>query len=261
MANLFKTILNFIRALFGWVPGVPAPKRPADLPETVPSFGEPAVIKRARRDLGQKEIPGPDANPVIMSYWRHVDYKPPDGDETAYCSAAMCAWHEEVGIPGTRQPNARSWERWGQAVKKPKPGCVAVEWRESPDSWKGHVTLYLGPGSKPGTYMALGANQEEKTGVDITIQERSLSRVLTFRETLKSSNSRTLKGAAAGMLSAGMGGAVILDSTTEIMGIVGVLKSLGASVPGLVITTSVLSILCFAAIVWARWDDFGSKGK
>lgn len=257
LKQLINAIINFVSALFG-----KSAPRPEGKPETEPSFGEPAVIKRARRDLGQKEIPGPDANPVIMSFWRHVDYKPPAGDETAYCSAAMCAWHEEVGIPGTRQPNARSWERWGQKVAKPKPGCVAVEWRESPDSWKGHVTLYLGPGSKPGTYMALGANQEDsKTGVDITIQERSLSRVLTFREPLKNGNSRTLKAGALGVVSAGATGLVILDSTAEIMGIIGILKSLGTSVPSTVIATSVLSILCFATIIYARWDDFKTKNK
>jgi uncharacterized protein (TIGR02594 family) len=259
---MLKIILDFIRRLLGFLPGISPPKRPADLPEDMPMVGEPAVIKRARRDLGQKEIPGPEANPVIMSFWRYVDYKPPEGDETAYCSAAMCAWHEECGIPGTRQPNARSWERWGQKLAKPKPGCVAVEWRESPDSWKGHVTLYLGPGSKPGTYMALGANQEDsKTGVDITIQERSIAKVIAFREPLKNGNSRTLKAGAAGVALSGIGGTVVLDSVTEIMGIVGVLKSLGTSVPTLVITTSVLSILCFATIVWARWDDFRTKSK
>ena len=245
-------ILNYILALLGF-----APKRPAEMPEEQPMIGETAVVRRARRDLGQKEIPGPDANPVIMSYWRHVDYKPPDGDETAWCSSAMCAWHEEVGIPGTRQPNARSWERWGQGLNKPKPGCVAVEWRGSPDSWQGHVTLFLGPGSNPGTYMALGANQ----GDQVCIQERSLSRVLSFREPLKNGNSRTLKGAALGVISAGAGSVAILDSSAEILGIVGVLKSLGTSVPSLVIGTSVLSILCFATIVFARWSDFREKGK
>lgn len=257
MTNLLQWLANLLRSFFG-----KPPKRPADLPENVPVVGEPAVMKRARRDLGQKEIPGPEANPVIMAFWRYVDYKPPDGDETAYCSAAMNAWHAECGIPGTRQPNARSWENWGQAVKKPKPGCVAVEWRVSPDDWRGHVTLYLGPGSKPGTYLALGANQEDKeTGVDITIQERPLARVLTFREPLKNSNSRTLKGAALGVISAGAGSVAILDSSAEILGIVGILKSLGTSVPSLVVGTSVLSILCFCTIIFARWSDFRDKGK
>ena len=249
--RFFSALWAFLLQIVG------KPKRPYDLPDDVPMSGEPAVVRRARQDIGQTEIEGSEANPVIMSYWRYVDYQPPDGDETAWCSAAMCAWHEEVGTPGTRQPNARSWERWGRTVKKPKPGCVAVEWRGSPNSWMGHVCLYLGPGSRSGTYMALGANQGDK----VCIQERNLSRVLSFREPVKSSNSRTLKASVMGVATAGMGGAVILDSTSELMGIVGVLKSLGASAPGLVLTTSILSILCFCVIVWARFEDFKEKGR
>ena len=252
MERLFQWLTNWLRALFGQ-----PSKRPADIPDDVPVIGEPAVVRRARRDIGQKEVSGSEANPIIMSYWRHVNYKPPEGDETAWCSAAMCAWHEEVGIPGTRQPNARSWEHWGRATKNPKPGCVAVEWRGSPDSWTGHVCLYLGPGSRPNTYMALGGNQGDK----VCVQERILYRVLSFREPVKTSNSRTLKASAAGVVTAGIGGAVILDSTSELLGIVGILKTLGTSVPSLVLTTSILSILCFCVIVWARWDDFKEKGK
>lgn len=251
-----SSIQSAITAFFYWLIGKPVP-RGENIPDEQPSFGEPAILRRARQDIGQHEVSGSDANPVIMGYWRYVDYKPPEGDETSWCSAAMCAWHEETGTPGTRQPNARSWERWGQAVKKPKPGNVAVEWRGSPDSWQGHVTLYVGPGSKPGTYMALAGNQSNQ----VCVQERSLSRVLAFREPLKSSNSRTLKASTLGVVSAGMSGAVILDSNSEILGIIGVLKSLGASMQGLVLATSILSILCFFAIVWARWDDFSSKGK
>ncbi|HLU04703.1 MAG TPA: TIGR02594 family protein [Advenella sp.] len=257
MISQLKALFLYIWQLLGLVPGIPAPKRQKDLPDDVPTFGEPAVLKRARQDVGQEEVKGPDANPVIMSYWRHVDYKPPDGDETAWCSAALCAWHEEIGIPGTRQPNARSWERWGQALKNPKPGCVAVEWRGSPDSWTGHCCIYIGPGKKPGTYMAIGGNQANK----VCVQERSLAKVLAFREPLKNGNSRTLKAGALGVVSAGMGGAVILDSATEIMGIIGVLKSLGTSAPSMVLATSVLSILCFATMIYARWDNFKTKNK
>lgn len=250
--NLLQWLANWLRGFFG-----KAPKRPADLPDEVAVIGEPAVVRRARQDIGQKEIPGPEANPVIMSWWRHVDYKPPNGDETANCSAAMNAWHFESGIPGTRAPNARSWEHWGQKLKKPKFGCVTVEWRNDPNGWEGHVTLWMGPGSKPGTYMALGANQNNQ----VSIEERSTAKVIGYREPLKSGNSRTLKAGALGVISAGATGVVILDSTNEIMGIIGVLKSLGTSAPSMVLATSILSILCFATMIYARWDDFKTKNR
>jgi uncharacterized protein (TIGR02594 family) len=32
---------------------------------------------------------------------------------------------------------------WGEPLAEPRPGCITVLWRESPDSWKGHVGFYL----------------------------------------------------------------------------------------------------------------------
>lgn len=253
---MIDRIFSALKALFfGLFTKTPA--RPKNIPEDQPVFGEKPWVKRARQDLGQKEIPGPDANPVIMSAWRYVNYKPPEGDETAYCSAKMCQWMEESGFPGTKKPNARSWEDWGQKVKKPYPGCVSVEWRGSPDSWTGHVCLYMGPGSKPGTYMALGANQND----EINIMERSLSKVLTFREPVSSSNSRTIKASTAAMVLSGLPGAVILDSQTQIMGISEIIKQMGVSLPSFQIMAYLLQIALLCVIVYARFQDFTNKGK
>jgi len=253
--KLFSAIWRFFIAVFG------KPKRPADLPDEVPTMGEPAVMKRARRDLGQKEIPGPEANPVIMSAWLHVDCDPPTNDDLAYCAAKMCQWHEETGHTSPRAPNARSWLKWGKEVKTPKIGDVVIEWRESIRSWKGHVTLYAGPGSKPGTYLALGANQEDRsTGEDITIQERSLDRVLGYRRAFSPGGSRTMKASTAQMALLGLDGAVILESQSELSTIGQILGQFGATVPQFLVASFVLKILLVCLVIYARTDDAAKKG-
>ena len=75
--------------------------------------GEPKWLQLARADLGIRELPGAAANPAIMRAWDYCDYKPPAGDETAWCSAKANEWLQCAGLPGTRQPNARSWLKWG----------------------------------------------------------------------------------------------------------------------------------------------------
>jgi len=68
-----------------------------------------------------------------------------------------------VGQRGPQSPAARSWLKWGKPVSKPLPGDVAVFWRESPSSWKGHVGFYLG--EVGGYVVVLGGNQGNKVSV------------------------------------------------------------------------------------------------
>jgi uncharacterized protein (TIGR02594 family) len=248
MTKLFSAIWRFFCALLG--------KRPAGVPDEVPTMGEPAVMKRARQDLGQEEIPGPAANPVIMAWWRYVDYDPPNGDETPNCAAAMAAWHEESGHRSPRAPNARAWMNWGKAVDKPKIGDVVVEWRDTIDGWAGHVTLYAGPGSTPGTYMALGANQGDK----VCIQERTRAKVLGYRRAFSPAGSRTMKASTAQMALLGLDGAVILESQGELSTIGQILGQFGATVPQFLVASFILKILLVCLVIYARTDDAAKKG-
>src|SRR5262245_25697097 len=131
-------MLQFLRDLFRVNPAPAA----ADLPGgagvpvgQMPASGRtPPWMALALADLGIREIAGPASNPEIMRAWEYCDYSPPDGDETSWCSAKMNEWLQRAGMPGTRQPNARSWERYGKQVSKPERGCIAVLWRGSPSS-------------------------------------------------------------------------------------------------------------------------------
>lgn len=107
------------------------------------SGAEPAWVSTAKGELGQRDYPGPQYNPRILEYLATTD-QAANNDETSWCSAFVnwCMTHS--GLPGTGKANARSWLTYGQALSEPKPGCIVVLWRESPQSWKGHVGFFDG---------------------------------------------------------------------------------------------------------------------
>ena len=253
-------IWSVIRALFSCVPGVPSPARPADLPEEVPSKGETPWLQIARQDLGIKEFPGPAANPEIMRAWKYCEYDPPNGDETAYCSAKMCEWMERSGLPSTRAPNARSWLKWGSKLDKPKPGCVVVFWRVSPTAFEGHVAIYVGPGSKPGFIKVLGANQSD----GINIQEYSLGQLLGYRWPTTGGNSRTLKAQTLGLVGDGLTTASltgsIIQTLPDTLALGDNVAALAAYWPYAAIIGITISILARMATIAARLSDWKVKG-
>lgn len=131
----------------------------------------------ADRELGTVEIAGPGDNPRIVEYHGATSLKSPD-DETPWCSAFANWCMKQAGILGTNRANARSWLNWGVEIAKPRPGCVVVLWRESPNSAKGHVAFYVGEDqANPAKIRLLGGNQGDK--VSITSYDKA--RVLSYR--------------------------------------------------------------------------------
>lgn len=253
-------LIDLLMRLFG------KPKLPAEPPKPEePVRGDPAWLTVARQDLGLREVAGPASNPEIMRYWASCDYDPPDGDETAWCSAAANHWLQKAGVPGTRLPNARSWERWGAELKKPKLGCVVVFWRGSPTAWTGHVALYIGPG-KPGYIKVLGGNQ----GNSVSVAEYPEAQVVAYRWPTTDGNSRTLKAQTAGivlgdgMTAAGFVGANlsqpgIIDSLPDALAIGTGLQSLATYWPWFAVIGITVSILARMVTIWARVSDWQKK--
>lgn len=264
-----KQLWKLIRQALGAVPGVPAPPRPADLPDAEPSSGEPPWLVAARRNLGLREIAGPASQPEIMRMFAACDFDPPNGDDDAWCSAANNYWMQEAGIPGTRDPAARSWLKWGAELKKPKPGAVCVFWRENPKSWKGHVGLYVGPGSRPGYIRVLGGNQGSKG--EVSISEQSTAQLLGYRWPTTGGNSRTLRAQTAGivvgdgMTAAGFVGAQIsqpgiIEALPDALAIGTGLQSLAAYWPHFMLIGITVSILARMVTIYARVSDWKARG-
>jgi uncharacterized protein (TIGR02594 family) len=238
---------------------VPAMAAPA--PDQA-ATSEPKWLALARADLGLRELPGAAANPAIMRAWQYCDYKPPNGDETAWCSAKANEWLQRAGLPGTRAPNARSWLKWGAGLDKPKPGCIAVFWRDKPDGWEGHVALYLGPGSRPNTIKVLGGNQ----GNGVTIAEYSAHQLLGYRWPTTGGNSRTLKAQTAGLVLgdgltiAAISGKAILESLPDALAIGEGVSAMATYWPWAALIGITISILARMVTIWARVSDWQAKG-
>jgi uncharacterized protein (TIGR02594 family) len=122
----------------------------------------PPWLENARDDLGVAEVPGKPAHPRIIKMHSYTTLKA-TSDEVPWCSSAMCAWMEESGIRSTRNAAARSWFAWGRKLSAPVYGAVCVMWRggsRDPNvAGPGHVGIYVGPGTRPGTVRILGGNQ------------------------------------------------------------------------------------------------------
>lgn len=249
-------MISFIQWLLSLLLGAPAPRAEAEPPAPEqPQRGDPAWLKLARADLGVKEIAGAQHNPAVLAYFARAGFPQIDDDETAWCAAFANAKLEDAGYAGSKSLAARSFLSWGKKVTKPYPGCIVVFWRVSPRSWQGHVAFYVGETADK--IRVLGGNQ----GNAVTVAEYPRAQLLGYREPVTAGNSRTTRASALGIVAAGAVGTAVLDSQTQLMGIQGVLKELGATLPHLVVGAALLQILVYAVIIWARWDDLKDKGR
>lgn len=118
----------------------------------------PALIV-ALNDYGIKEVSTREKdNPVIINYFKEIGHEWVKNDETAWCSAFVNYCCKVAGVTYSGKLNARSWLDVGKKVLHPYLGDIVVLWRESIDSWKGHVGFYI---SDDNEYIyILGGNQD-----------------------------------------------------------------------------------------------------
>jgi uncharacterized protein (TIGR02594 family) len=70
---------------------------------------------------------------------------------------------------------------YGQKIRNPEPGDLVVFWREDPDSWKGHVAIFLSIDPENKEIICLGGNQDGK----VCIRQYSEEYVVGFRRLTK----------------------------------------------------------------------------
>lgn len=141
---------------------------------------DPPWLKQMLSVYGLHELPGPKAHEKILEMFTHTNLgKPPQGDETPWCSASMC-WAVDTGLKaakgkgGTNSAAARSWLTWGAALDLPKRGAIAIYSRDGgPGS--GHVAIWLA--DEHGSDYLLGGNQLNA----VSIRPYSKARRLGFR--------------------------------------------------------------------------------
>jgi len=126
---------------------------------------------------GLKEIFGSKHNPEIVKMFHDIGYNWINDDETAWCSAALNYFCHKLGYERSGKLDARSWLNMTIKVTKPEMGDIVILWRDNPNSWQGHVGLYISD-DKDKIYI-LGGNQDNM----ISIRSYYKSRVLGYRKT------------------------------------------------------------------------------
>lgn len=133
------------------------------------------LLKIAFNELGTEEIVGGEDNPEVLKYASEVGIAGITSDEIAWCSTFVnwVAW--KAGLQYSGKANARSWLNVGEKVTTPEPGDVVVFWRESRQSWKGHVGFFLGNSADQKRVYCLGGNQGNRVSVSAYRKETILS--------------------------------------------------------------------------------------
>jgi len=135
------------------------------------------LLKIAFHELGTEEISGNEHNPEVLKYAKDTKIEGITSDEIPWCSTFVnwVAW--KAGLEYSGKPNARSWLNIGKKVTNPEPGDIVVFWRESPQSWKGHVGIFLGISSDKKRVYCLGGNQ----GNRVSVSAYRLNTVLSYQ--------------------------------------------------------------------------------
>ncbi len=135
-------------------------------------------LQIALSQVGIKEVSGKKDNPEVIKYFNALGYNGEElKDETAWC-AAFANWVLKTANKDyTGKLNARSFLEIGDEVENDcvQQGDIAVFWRESPSSWKGHVAFYIT--ERNGYIYVLGGNQANK----VCIKAYPKSRLLSYR--------------------------------------------------------------------------------
>ncbi len=142
------------------------------------------IIVEARKFYGLRDIIGKSNEPKVIEFFRAMGNYNVKNDEVSWCSVFIGACAKNVGLQYTTLATARSWLDIGSSVNEPLPGDIVVFWREDPNSWKGHVSIYLGTNIETNEVYALGGNQND----EVCILTYKLDTVLGYRRLLPKLN-------------------------------------------------------------------------
>lgn len=133
------------------------------------------LLKIAFGELGTEEIVGDKHNPEVLKYAKETKITGITTDEIAWCSTFVNWVAIKAGLQYTGKANARSWLNVGTKITTPEPGDIVVFWRESPQSWKGHVGIFLGVSTDKKRVYCIGGNQGNRVSVSAYRLENVLS--------------------------------------------------------------------------------------
>ena len=99
-----------------------------------------------------------DSNPEITKMFKYVGYDL--DDDTPWCKMFVDYCIKKSGCETVGDLTARSGLKYGEFITLPELGDLVIFWRESKNSYKGHIGFYAGEVS--GSIRVLGGNQNNK---------------------------------------------------------------------------------------------------
>ena len=121
------------------------------------------IIQTALSQYGIREIVGANHNDEILKYFHDIGHEWVKDDETAWCSAFANWVCHQVCVERSNKLNARSWLEIGESTQNPEIGDIVVLWRESQNSWKGHVGFFIS--QTESDIFILGGNQNNQVNI------------------------------------------------------------------------------------------------
>lgn len=123
------------------------------------SATEPRWLMQARRNMGLREIKGPQHATEIVQMWKDIKRGGIKDDETPWCAAFVGSCLERSGVVSSRFEGAASYLQWGVKLDHPEVGAVAVINRPG----GAHVFFVVGRDAG-GNIVGLGGNQQDAVG-------------------------------------------------------------------------------------------------
>lgn len=148
------------------------PEEPSDL-----EFALNKIYSKVESYEGMYETKGLMLNPLIKEFHSSVGLKK-FSNRTPWCASGLNYCLKEIGFKGTDSAVARSFLKWGVSAPEPSRGSVCVLWRDSEESWKGHVTLFHDWANfDRSKFYGLGMNQDNT----VKFKVYRTDRILDFR--------------------------------------------------------------------------------
>ena len=140
------------------------------------------ILNEMLSNYGMQEVAGGESNPEILAMFDELGYDwVTDDSTTAWCSAALNYFCKKLGYERSGDLIARSWLKLPVYVLKPTMGDIIVLWRESEESWKGHVGIFISEDKERKRVYILGGNVNDM----ISIASYSSERILGYRKLRK----------------------------------------------------------------------------
>lgn len=116
------------------------------------------LLETALKEYGNEAYPGRETNPSVLKYFTETGHSFIHDDETPWCAAFLNWCAQKSNVITKNLLNARSFLDCGVETKEPMLGDIVVFWRVAPNSWEGHVGLYIRETEK--LIYVLGGNED-----------------------------------------------------------------------------------------------------